>query len=192
MTGASSRACAFPLHRKSHSMPTPSSPPRRQPASERKTARQRWNTTKCRGELPEYAFVYKAASLGFLGDLYRVMAQRRSRGRRGTRDTKKCDPCSLRPQYTSAAFRGLIHPPERTSPTTCAGVGQHPGVRQSTAAKKEGEALFAELKNQIGLRRLRRLWLVREQFFLAAVAQNIRRLVRFLSQPIRPVLPVTT
>jgi hypothetical protein len=43
------------------------------------------------------------------------------------------------------------------------------------------EALFAELKNQIGLRRLRlrRLKFVREQFFLAAVAQNIKRLVRF-------------
>jgi len=46
------------------------------------------------------------------------------------------------------------------------------------------EALFAELKNQIGVRRLRlrRLKFVREQFFLAAAAQNIKRLVRFLSQ----------
>jgi hypothetical protein len=56
------------------------------------------------------------------------------------------------------------------------------------------EALFAELKNQIGLRRLRlrRLRFVREQFFLAAVAQNIKRLVRFLSHPTTPVLPATT
>ena len=56
------------------------------------------------------------------------------------------------------------------------------------------EALFAELKNQIGLRRLRlrRLRFVREQFFLAAVAQNLKRLVRFLSQPKTPVLPATT
>src|SRR4051812_16578944 len=30
---------------------------------------------------------------------------------------------------------------ERTSPTTCAGVGQHAGVRQSTEAKKEGGSL---------------------------------------------------
>jgi hypothetical protein len=47
------------------------------------------------------------------------------------------------------------------------------------------EALFAELKNQIGVRRLRlrRLKFVREQFFLAAAAQNIKRLVRFLSPP---------
>jgi len=51
--------------------------------------------------------------------------------------------------------------------------------------------LFAELKNQIGLRRvrLRRLKFVREQFFLAAAAQNIRRLVRFLAQGPRSVLP---
>jgi len=53
--------------------------------------------------------------------------------------------------------------------------------------------LFAELKNQIGLRRLRlrRLKFVREQFFLAAAAQNIKRLVRFLRQPTVP-LAVTT
>jgi hypothetical protein len=37
---------------------------------------------------------------------------------------------------------GPYHPPpERTSPTTCAGVGQHARVRQSTAAKKEGGSL---------------------------------------------------
>jgi hypothetical protein len=55
---------------------------------------------------------------------------------------------------------------------------------------RSGEALFAELKNQIGLRRLRlrRLKFVREQFFLAAAAQNIKRLVRFLSQPTTPVM----
>jgi hypothetical protein len=54
--------------------------------------------------------------------------------------------------------------------------------------RKKVEALFAELKNQIGLRRLRlrRLKFAREQFFLAATAQNIKRLVRFLSQVPRP------
>src|SRR5476649_1279506 len=56
--------------------------------------------------------------------------------------------------------------------------------------RKKVEALFAELKNQIGLRRLRlrRLKFVREQFFLAATAQNIKRLVRFLSQYPKPPL----
>ena len=50
------------------------------------------------------------------------------------------------------------------------------------------EALFAELKNHVGLRRLRlrRLKFVREQFFPAAAAQNIKRLVHFrTSQPHR-------
>jgi len=52
------------------------------------------------------------------------------------------------------------------------------------------EALFAELKNQIGLRRLRlrRMKFAREQFFLAAAAQNIKRLVRFITQPATPAL----
>src|SRR5579864_8664854 len=36
---------------------------------------------------------------------------------------------------------GPYHPPERTRPTTCAGVGQHARVRQSTAAKEEGGSL---------------------------------------------------
>ena len=49
--------------------------------------------------------------------------------------------------------------------------------------RRKVEALFSELKNQIGLRRLRlrRIKFVREQFYLAAVAQNLKRLVRFLS-----------
>ena len=54
------------------------------------------------------------------------------------------------------------------------------------------EALFAELKNQIGLRRLRlrRMLFVREQFYLAATAQNLKRLVRFLSR--KPLPEIAT
>jgi hypothetical protein len=60
-------------------------------------------------------------------------------------------------------------------------------------ARKKVEALFAELKNQIGLRRvrLRRLKFVREQFFLAATAQNLKRLVRFLARIPKPPLALT-
>jgi len=59
-----------------------------------------------------------------------------------------------------------------------------PEFAKAQRQREKVEALFAELKNQIGLRRLRlrRLKFVREQFFLAAAAQNIKRLVRFLSQ----------
>jgi hypothetical protein len=65
-----------------------------------------------------------------------------------------------------------------------------PGFASAQRERKKVEALFAELKNQIGLRRLRlrRLKFVREQFFMAAAAQNIKRLVRFLSQGPRPPL----
>jgi hypothetical protein len=60
-----------------------------------------------------------------------------------------------------------------------------PEFAKALRQRKKVEALFAELKNQIGLRRLRlrRMKFVREQFFLAAAAQNIKRLVRFLSSP---------
>ena len=55
-------------------------------------------------------------------------------------------------------------------------------------SRRKVEALFAELKNQIGLRRLRlrRMRFVREQFYLAATVQNLKRLVRFLSSKPTP------
>ena len=82
------------------------------------------------------------------------------------------------------------YPPARTGATTRTGVGEYAPVRQGTTTRKKVEALFAELKNQIGLRRmrLRRLKFEREQFFLAAAAQNIKRLVRFLRPPAAPLL----
>ena len=56
--------------------------------------------------------------------------------------------------------------------------------------RRKIEALFSELKNQIGLRRLRlrRIKFVREQFYLAAVAQNLKRLARFLNMTAQPTM----
>ena len=56
-------------------------------------------------------------------------------------------------------------------------------------ARYNVEALFAEIEQQIKLRRvwLRRLWNVSEQFLLAATAQNMKRLVQFLTR--RSTLP---
>jgi transposase len=104
----------------------------------------------------------------------------------GTR--KKCGPCSLRSQCTSAAFRGLIIHQNEPARQRARELANTPEFAKAQRQRKKVEALFAELKNQIGLRRLRlrRLRFVREQFFLAAVAQNIKRLVRFLSRPITP------
>jgi hypothetical protein len=69
-----------------------------------------------------------------------------------------------------------------------------PEFCQAQRERKKVEALFAELKNHIGLRRLRlrRVKFVREQFFLAATAQNIKRLVRYLSESVTPAPAATT
>ena len=103
-------------------------------------------------------------------------------------------PISLRPQCTSAAFRGLIIHQNEPARQRARELLNTPEFAKAQRQRKKVEALFAELKNQIGLRRLRlrRIRFVREQFFLAAVAQNLKRLVRFLSQPKPPVLPATT
>jgi transposase len=106
----------------------------------------------------------------------------------GTR--KRCGACALKAQCTSGRFRFLaIHMDEAARLHAREWVTT-PECVAAQRQRKKVEALFAELKNQIGLRRLRlrRLKFVREQFFLAATAQNLKRLVRFLSQPEKPVL----
>jgi hypothetical protein len=109
----------------------------------------------------------------------------------GTR--KRCGACALKAQCTSAPFRSLNIHQQEPARQRARELANTPEFARAQRQRKKVEALFAELKNQIGLRRLRlrRLKFVREQFFLAAAAQNIKRLVRFLSQPTRPVLEVT-
>ncbi len=78
---------------------------------------------------------------------------------------------------------GLVHWQEPAREVVRALAGTAAYVR-SQRARRKIEALFSELKQRLGLRRvrLRRLWNVAEQFFLAATAQNLKRLVRFLAQ----------
>src|SRR5271169_4137068 len=106
---------------------------------------------------------------------------------------KRCRDCSQKGQCTRGRYRMLaihIHEGARQRARDRA---QTPAFAQCQRARRKVEALFAELKNQIGLRRvrLRRLKFVREQFFLAASAQNLKRLVRFLARIPKPPLPVT-
>jgi len=104
----------------------------------------------------------------------------------GTR--KRCGACALKAQCTRGAFRYLAIHMDEPARQRARELVNTPEFAKAQRQRKKVEALFAELKNQIGLRRLRlrRLKFVREQFFLAAAAQNIKRLVRFLSQPITP------
>jgi hypothetical protein len=101
---------------------------------------------------------------------------------------KRCRDCSQKAQCTRGKYRMLaihIHEPARQQARELA---KTPAFELSQRARKKVEALFAELKNQAGMRRLRlrRMRFVREQFYLAAAAQNIKRLVRFLSKAPNP------
>ena len=106
---------------------------------------------------------------------------------------KRCGACPQKAQCTTGRYKYLAIHIYESARQRARELANTPEFSQAQRQRKKVEALFAELKNQIGLRRLRlrRLKFVREQFFLAAAAQNIKRLVRFLRQPTVP-LAVTT
>src|SRR5712691_7075346 len=106
----------------------------------------------------------------------------------GTR--KRCGACALKAQCTSGAFRYLAIHMDEPARQRARELVNTPEFAHAQRQRKKVEALFAELKNQIGLRRLRlrRIRLVREQYFLSSAAQNIKRLVLFLIQPTTPTM----
>ena len=98
---------------------------------------------------------------------------------------KRCRECSQKSRCTRGKYRTIaIHTCEPARQRAHARA-QTPAFAISQRARRKVEALFAELKNYIGLRRLRlrRMRFIREQFYLAATVQNLKRLVRFLSKP---------
>jgi hypothetical protein len=101
---------------------------------------------------------------------------------------KRCGACPQKAECTSGQYKYLAIHIHESARQRARELVNTPAFARAQRQRKKAEALFAELKNQIGLRRLRlrRMKFVREQFFLAAVAQNIKRLVRFLSQPTEP------
>lgn len=119
------------------------------------------------------------------GKPLRYRSQRRdSQGYAYCSTAAQCQGCPQKQRCTSAPYRWLfVHGQEsaRQVVRTLAGT---PAYERSRRARYKIEALFAELKQRIGLRqvRLRRRWNVAEQFLLAATAQNLKRLVKFLTQ----------
>ena len=107
--------------------------------------------------------------------------------------SSECPRCPIKAQCTTGQYKYLAIHMYEAARQRARDLANTPGFASAQRERKKVEALFAELKNQIGLRRLRlrRLKFVREQFFLAATAQNIKRLVRFLSQAPPPPLAVT-
>jgi transposase len=107
---------------------------------------------------------------------------------------KRCGVCSQKVQCTSGRYKYLAIHMDEPARQRARELINTPEFAKAQRERKKVEALFAELKNQIGLRRLRlrRMKFVREQFFLAATAQNIKRLVRFLSQTTTPTMEAAT
>jgi transposase len=103
---------------------------------------------------------------------------------------KRCRDCAQKAACTTSRHRFLqihIHEAARQRARELAKTAEFEHAQRQ---RKKVEALFAELKNQIGLRRLRlrRMKFVREQFYLAATVQNLKRLVRFLGGTAKPAM----
>jgi len=96
---------------------------------------------------------------------------------------KRCRACLQKAQCTSGRYKYLAIHIHESARQRARELANTPEFVKAQRQRKKVEALFAELKNQIGLRRLRlrRMRFVREQFYLAATVQNLKRLVRFLS-----------
>ena len=103
---------------------------------------------------------------------------------------KRCGDCSQKSRCTRGKYRTIaVHTCEQARQRARARA-ETPEFAVALRKRRKVEALFSELKNLIGLRRLRlrRLKFVREQFYLAAVAQNLKRLVRFLNMRGQPAM----
>ena len=106
----------------------------------------------------------------------------------------QCRDCPVKKRCTRGSTRRIFvhwHEPARQ---TARDLAQTPAYACSRRERNKIEALFSELKLRVGLRRvrLRRLWNVSEQFYLAATAQNLKRLVRFLTQRESVPIPCST
>ncbi len=141
-----------------------------------------------RGLFTRDAFRYEPAENAYYcpeGKPLHYRGQRRSSAGDLYRSTEaQCRGCPQKKLCTVGPYRRLFvhwHEPARQ---VARALAETPDFKRSRKARYKVEALFAELKQQIKLRRvrLRRLWNVGEQFYLAATAQNLKRLVGHLTQ----------
>ena len=118
------------------------------------------------------ALRYHGKNRTFQGDSYRTTEL-------------QCRGCPVKKRCTRAPGRRLFVHWHEAVGQKARDLVQTPEYARSRRERNKVEALFSELKLRLGLRRvrLRRLWNVAEQFYLAATAQNLKRLVKFLAQP---------
>ena len=107
----------------------------------------------------------------------------------GTR--KRCGGCALKAQCTSGLFRFLAIHMDEPARQRARELANTPAFAHAQLQRKKVEALFAELKNQMGLRRLRlrRLRFVQTYFLAAALTEHSKK-TRAVPQPTDDTHPV--
>lgn len=140
-----------------------------------------------RGRFTRDAFRYEPEENAYYcpeGKPLHYRGQRRSSPGDLYRSTEaQCRGCPQKTFCTRGPYRRLFVHWDEPARQAVRGLAGTPTYKSSQRARYKIEALFAELKQQIRRRRvrLRRLWNVAEQFQLGATAQNLKRLVRFLT-----------
>jgi transposase len=96
----------------------------------------------------------------------------------------QCRPCPQKARCTSGRYRKLFVHRHEAAREVVRALSHTAAYARARRTRYRIEALFAELKQRMRLRRvrLRGVWNVAEQFHLAATAQNLKRLVRVLAR----------
>ncbi|PZX11376.1 DDE family transposase, partial [Palleronia aestuarii] len=94
--------------------------------------------------------------------------------------TAACRACPRKPECTNASVRSVIRLVDEEARETVRELMGTNAYNINRARRKKVEMLFAHLKRHLALRRLRLRGLTgaTEEFLLAAIAQNLRRLVK--------------
>ena len=95
---------------------------------------------------------------------------------------RDCAACALKKQCTKAAYRSLSVNAHEAVRQYVAALAKTEDFRKSAFARRKVEMLFAHLKRNLNFRRLRLRGITgaRDECTLAAVAQNLRKLVRLI------------
>jgi len=143
---------------------------------------------RAQGIFPAEAFHYDAEADQMLCPAgHRLVKRTEHRHKRMTEYAARvrvCRDCPLKPQCTRTRYRVVHRHWDREALAQAAAARQTDGYRVSQRCRKRIEHLFAEAKEQMGLRRARRRGRaqVLEQCLLTALVQNIKRIVAAWSQ----------
>jgi IS5 family transposase len=138
---------------------------------------------RAQGIFPAEAFPYDAEADQMLCPAGQRLAKRTEhRHKRMTEYAARvsvCRDCPLKPRCTRTRYRVVHRHWDREALAQAAAARQTDGYRMSQRCRKRIEHLFAEAKEQMGLRRARRRGRaqVLEQCLLTALVQNIKRIV---------------